>query len=312
MSTRERFRGAWEGGKEWFHFCLDSERGPLLVNLLAEERRGRVEGVATVLALGPEPFAVQERTTDLRLERGGARARIGRCELRLGPSAHVLSVELPGAIVHAELAPRCPPTTPSSTRYPGGTLHWSVLPDCALRGTAVLDGRESRLGPWAYHDHNWGDFEWGPEVAWEWAYARAEDVVVVWMRMASRRTRRELGRALLAWRGARSAGAWTGPEVEVAHEGAWSRPAALTTPAPLRHVLPDRVSGIPERLVVRGGSPRVEVSWSARSVARLLVPDDAPTGTGVIHEIDCDAAIALDGASPLAASSAVLEIVRGA
>ena len=46
-------RGGWQSGKEWFHFCLEADAGPILINFLLEQRAGMTQGVVTAMLLAP-------------------------------------------------------------------------------------------------------------------------------------------------------------------------------------------------------------------------------------------------------------------
>ncbi len=234
------------------------------------------------------------RTTVTSAVPGGTRLAIGASTLEINGDSFRIRVELEGLRLHATVAPRGVTTVPSSTRFSDGTLHWTVAPLCEVEGTAVVTGRQLALGVVGYQDHNWGDCAWGSSLAWEWAALHDGDTSIVWMRMLNRDSRAELGRGLLLWEAGRSVGTWTDAQLEVRPLGWFNETAMFTTPAPLRHVLAQRITGVPRQLSIRGSHPAVELTLTTKAAARLVVPDDVAPGFTVINELVCEAELIRD------------------
>jgi hypothetical protein len=310
--TVDRLRGAWRhGGREWFHVCLESPAGSLIVNLLVDGHRGRPEGVLTVLCVGEVASAVQQRSAVLVAEPAGSVLRLVGATLRFGGGSASLDVAHADFALSAALTTNACATAPSSTHFTEGTLHWSVVPDVRVRGTVRIGGRTWELGSRGYLDHNWGDAQWGPELAWEWSFTHFEDCSAVWMRMLRRESRASMGEALLLWSDDRIRETWTGAQIVVEYGAALRGVPQVTTPALLRHLLPDRIRGVPQVVLVRTREPRARLELSARHVGRIVVPDDVDDGASVIYEATCAATLHREGEAPRAGSG-VMEVVRGA
>ncbi|MEZ4468367.1 MAG: hypothetical protein R3F43_29020 [bacterium] len=234
------------GHKEWQHFLVHAPGLEVLVNFsLGDEHRldGRpgVEAgrVIVVVRAGDAHQGVVERVADAGWRRCGAGASTpGSAPAACGSSrgAWQVQVALPGLAIRLRVRPETWPAVSSNIPLgPGRQLSWLIVPRAVADGEVVVDGRRHVIrGALAYHDHNWGHFQWGDDFAWEWGQAVPADVgcpwSVVFVRMADRRRTRVATQGLLLWRGAdqrrvfrdRDVAVETGPPLDVA--GAFKLP----------------------------------------------------------------------------------------
>src|SRR5262249_50323611 len=120
----------------------------------ADAREGDVD-----IRFGPNTCSFRDAVYRARIAR---RDRPLRADLVITPAAHPLRA-------------------PSIPQLDGPPLHWVTIPRLHASGTIVVDGREYRLvrSP-TYHDHNWGHFNWGNDLAWRWGFALPRDLACPW------------------------------------------------------------------------------------------------------------------------------------
>lgn len=311
-SVIDRPRGSWrDGGREWFHACFQASGVSLLLNIMLESRAGRQVGTLTLMGIGRSAFAVRRRSQTIEGTPGGPLFGLDGARITFGDDTIDIRVETGDIVLRARLRPLGWSTAPSSTHFGQGTLHWSVSPDCTCEGYISRGGRVDTLGTRAYLDHNWGDFRWGTEVAWNWAFAHLDDYAVVWMTMLRRNSRQQLGAALLMWNRGRSCATWTGAQLHVTSEAGPCPLPQVTAPASLGHILPDAAVGVPTRIEVHAHAPAATLRLTTQAIGRLVVPDDLGDGATVINEVACDARLEGMGARPIIGRG-FLEVLRAA
>lgn len=304
--------------KEWLHCVVFTPTGPLIANFSLDYLHGADGGHvlrSVVLARQGDGWVGEARRT--------ARGRFarGRGELifdddnGLFATAQGPELRLRSRAVEARLTlrPRMAPTPPSRTIAPGGLrFNWSAVPAVAAGGRLRVGDRIQRLNACsAYRDHNWGHFDWGGSLGWEWGCtACSEEWALVWMRTTDRARTREFGRTVLLWHRGRNVRSWHGPELAWQSEGDAAMPAP--TFPPQLGLLAPTASGAPARLRIRG--PGLELVVETRSVACVAVPDeDDPMGMTRILEVEARATLRAEvfGEGIAFETPAVAEYVRG-
>lgn len=167
-----------------------------------------------------------------------------------------------------------------------GWIGWRMMP--RLHADGFVRTATARLtGPFeAYHDHNWGRWHWGDDIGWEWGSLLGGPVTVVFGRVTNRahddgapsHVVLDTGFIRRTFGGGRVSVEWSGqaPWPECRRPGA---AAALHAD----HRRP-RLPGV-LRLSARSGSDRVELEFTCRSVAQLILTDPERPGTSFLHEL---------------------------
>lgn len=313
---------ALPGAKEWHHVVIHHQGLHLLVNL--SELSGRYDHqTARVIVMAytdsfhsavevAAPAAVQMKRSTLDA-RYGANTRWWwehdhyRLVVHQPDSAIDIDLRLDPLAEHSML------TGVSLSSHE--RLSWFFVPRLRARGSVTIgaDRHEIRSAP-AYHDHNWGRFDWGGDYSWEWISGVSD----TWSLTASR---------LLD--GARST--LTSQYMHVEHDGRSEtfRDAEISThaegrlrvddvpvvPGAMRLITPSSVEDVPERMhwSARRGANRIEALIAPRRVARLVVPseravDEVIVLAEVIGRVEIDAM--LGGRHIRDSADVVLELLR--
>ncbi len=319
--------------KEWMHFCVcladrTHPTGHLLVNLNvtdsllagARTRNPRLialgylgDWTGTLETFGDDAVSGGAGGLDLFLGRNGVSWRDG---------AYVLVLDAAEIAADLRLRPLVPPTVPSQVSFGGRhSIAWVVVPRLEATGWVRIGGRTLRLErASAYHDHNWGHFRWGGDLAWEWGFVNPADArcpfSVVFARVSDRGRHCTFSQSVLLWRRDSLIRTFQDREVRMTMEGAHPGPRPFTLPRVASLLLPGTSSGVPSRVLVeaRGRDEQVTIDLVTSSKARIGIPSDTdPFRLVVLNETCGEARVKgstraadLDFAGP-----AVMEFVRG-
>jgi hypothetical protein len=292
------------GHKEWLHFCLVAPDVDLLVNfsLSDDVRAGHPAGAEharlTVLVRDGawdgdvETFAAH----DVRVRGGRIDLAFGRNVCRFADGRYHLSIALrdrPVAI-DAVLEPRTlPALAPNIPLTDGPPLHWAVVPRLAATGRARIAGREHRFTDVpAYHDHNWGHFLWGQDMAWEWGFALPADGASAWslafVRLTNRARTHALAQGMFLWHGAQQARVFREHDVRFVPARGFLAPARVfKIPRVMALVSPDVPTDVPRAstLVAAADGDTLECRFVGHDLAQVVVPAEASPGVTVINEV---------------------------
>lgn len=286
--------GGAAGHKEWSHFCVFADELMVLVNWSLGDRQhgagARIE----------EPrLAVLVRTRDggwdgdveafdarsLAVSGGSIGVRMGDNVLGYD-GCYTLDVRLVRRPVSMRLAIRPAARPALTTSVPLGaarSMRWFVMPYGVTDGVVRIGDRSYELrGAPAYHDHDWGDFAWGADFAWEWAVALApgRPAQPAWSLIVQRISDRARGRSLsqgaLLWRGASHWRTFQGSEVTFAASERVSAAGALRIPRVMSLVSPGRAADVPRCFEMRAGAgdDALEARFDVEDVAQLAIPND--------------------------------------
>jgi hypothetical protein len=321
-------RGAY---KEWFHFCVrlpGAPSGHLLVNLNLTERSlpsGRVR-TARVIALAhtDDWEGHVEAVTDDEVV-GAA----GQVDLRFGATSLALSrgvfeLRLRAGKLRADLRlrPLVLPTGASNVSFGNGYgMQWVAVPRLEASGTVTLGERRICLDrALAYHDHNWGSFRWGADLAWDWGFVHPSDACnpwdVVFVRVSDGSCHRTISQGVIVWRGDRYLQAFHDHEVSFDAKGTHVGPRPLTLPGVMGLLVPGAASGVPAQLRVRAAAlgDEISIDYAPASKARVVVPSDVNGfRTVLLNETQGSARVSgrIGNASIAYQGNAIVEFVRG-
>jgi len=181
-----------------------------------------------------------------------------------------------------------------------GWISWFAVPRLTVDGEWTIGNDRMILKEAsAYHDHNWGRWHWGENLGWEWGcfLTPGPSGVTFVLSLTSDRAHRRFGKTLLTVQLEQKKRTFAGSAVKLDYEGALSINRRI--PGALAALHQDKAHAhLPSTLkfTADDGVDRVEVVYSARSAAQLIVADPIVTGYGFIHEIvgefSCNGSIA--------------------
>jgi hypothetical protein len=277
--------------KEWMHFCValpGDPSGHLLVNInvtervlpTGPERRPRLialgvlgDWTGVVDTFGPGEVSGRPGEIDLRF---------GLNQLRWRDGAFELDVRCRGLAASLRLLPLALPTVATSVSFGRHhAIHWVVLPRLRATGWVELEGRRMTVdGALAYHDHNWGHFRWGGDLAWEWGFVNPADATDPWsavfVRISDGGRHRVLSQGALVWRGGALVRTFQDREIRMSLGGVHGGPRPFTLPRVASLLAPGASSGVPARvsLNARSGNDELNIDFETLSKARVGIPSD--------------------------------------
>ena len=299
--TVDDLHGDWY--KEWYHFCILGPEAEAIVNfnLSGDTHPSATPGrqLARVILLTHDDGWEGDVDTipfrDARLHTGLLGLTFGHNSVRYENGTFHLSAALqnrPVTLV-AQLKPTTLPLLMrSNTRIGEGKINWLVVPRLEATGTLTVGDRVHRFeGAPAYHDHNWGRWLWGHDLAWQWGFALPEAESVPWSIVFDRTTNRARTRVLeltlALWRGGKLARVFTQDEVRVRRSG-YLQPEALPKfPRVMALIAPEATGDIPHRLELTGTArgDNLHVVFAAEDLAQIVVPNETDLGVTVINEV---------------------------
>jgi len=297
-------RGGVADRKEWYHFCILGPDVDVIVNFsLATDLRpaarsgsqlGRVVLLLRERGHGWEGDVDTFPARDVQARAGDVGMHIGGNMLGYGTGGYQLSVALAECPLTARLTlyPRTLPLLARSNAVIGeGRISWLMVPRLTATGTVVAGRRTYQLaGAPAYHDHNWGHWQWGQDFTWQWGFALPSDDgqwAVVFQQMRDRSRNRVTEQIMALWRGPDLYRLFHQHEIEMQSAGLVPVRPLLKLPRVLGLVAPERTTDLPQRLVVNAvsSSDRLRMTFEAYDLAQILVPHETDLGTMVINEV---------------------------
>lgn len=290
--------------KEWEHFVVLAPGVDLLVNFSCcdDERPGAAptdELPRLVLLARTDHWDGDVET----FPAAASRIAGGRIDFTLGRNRLVFHdgvFEIDAALherpiaVQLRLTPLTTPAfVPSVPMLDGPPLHWAVVPRLHTQGRLWMDGREYVLdGAPAYHDHNWGRFLWGHDVAWDWSFVLPVDAACPWcltfVRLTDRARTRTLAQKLLLWEGDELRHVFREGEVEVElHEGFLRPPRVFKIPRAMALVAPEMATDVARGIRARATAATnwIECDFAANDVAQVLIPSESDLGATIFNEV---------------------------
>ena len=318
--------------KEWLHFVVHSDEVELLVNLsLVDDTRANAtpgqEFARTVVLTRDqewdgaielsEPDEVEVKGGDIHMRFGEnlATYRDGTYQVRARMQSRPIAIDL-------QLEPCSFPALSNNIRLEldDRPINWMVIPRLEATGVATIGDRTYRLdrAP-AYHDHNWGHFDWGKNFAWEWGFSLPPSVDCPWslvfVRLADRGHTRALTQGLFLWNHEKHFRIFRGSDMVVSPTG-FLRQTPFRLPGIMNVLSPGAASDVPQRLEARaeGDGDWAEFCFDADDVAQVCIPNDTDdAAVTVINEVGGNLALEgeVRGQQIEMKGRAMFEFVRG-
>lgn len=273
---------AGPNAKEWHHIVVHTDELHLLINLSESETpHGSV--ARTIVMAHTDRWHNSVITADHH----DVAISTSRLDARYGSSTHFwfdgdrYHVRVHDPRSHDSIEIELTPVTSASmltgvTLSPTEKLSWFFAPRLLATGTAFVGGKRFELRQAvAYHDHNWGRFDWGGDYAWEWiSVVHAEWSVTASRLLNLARTRvtsqflqLENGTDRITFRDA---------EIQVVSHGRKRRADVPVVPGALRLITPSLLEDIPERMhwQARRGANQLDLELTPESIVRLVIPSE--------------------------------------
>lgn len=280
------------GYKEWTYFYVAAQELELLLAFVLSERRGPVgpgARTARLITLFRDREGEWDGGVD-QIQPADVDARGGRIDLQMGESglrfrngAYEIRMQLEDRPLFAELRlrPKTLPAIGTSVRLGAAEpMRWVVVPRLEADGTLLRRGRRIllRAEP-AYHDHNWGTFDWGGDFSWEWAAVIPSSEIpwtVVYSRIADRARLRVLSQTLLVWRHDAYARIFRDDEIAVEISGLSRGGPRLRIPRVMSLAIAGETADVPRHLCASAASEhdRIELQLSTEDYAQIAIPNE--------------------------------------
>lgn len=325
LERSDWLRLAPAGATEWIHFIILAPGVSVLVNLslgagsAAEPASPRLLLLARTDRWWGDAEEYPRHLVDVR--QGRVDVAFASNSVRLIPEGYRIRAALRDGSVKLDVVVR-PLTLPLlALRLPlgrAGDLSWLAVPRLVARGAVEVDGRCYSLdGAPAYHDHNWGRFDWGADLGWEWAVILPDGAPSPWtvlvVRLGSRSRGRIHAEGIWLWRDGVLARSWRGEAVTWHSEG-YRRVASLpTVPGAWASLAPGLATGIPGRLVAQGeaGGDHLRIELHPEDPLRIVAAQG--DGHTLLHEASARACVSgqVAGVPVWMEGRGVLEVANG-
>jgi hypothetical protein len=203
-----------------------------------------------------------------------------------------LALEKRPITLMAAIRPLTYPLMRRNTPIGHGKISWVVVPRLAATGSLVVGGRVHRLqeAP-TYHDHNWGDWEWGDDFAWQWGFALPQQVETPWSVVFDCMTNRGRSKAvelkLSLWKDRQLQRLFIHEEIRIQQTGFLTMPRLTKFPRSMALVSPELTTDVPRNFEVsaRRGNDWLECRFAAADLAQIIVPNETNLGVTAINEV---------------------------
>jgi hypothetical protein len=296
--------GGLSAHKEWQHFIVHARGADVLINFnLLDDRwmddpadREVHRLIFLVRADGTWRGGVERfERSEVALQSGEIGARFGESTLAFGDGRYHVSVRLREWPLTADLTFE-PLTAPLSVQSqplcPGRSMSYVLVPRLLCRGHVTLGGRHIEIdcAP-AYHDHNWGCFQWGEDFSWEWGAAQPASMdcpwSVVYAHMLDRRRLVSRRCGIFVCQGERLHRLFRDDEIRIRSDGRLERTPLVQVP-PVMRLLGGGLRDVPARieLSARDQTDTLELTFEAGDALQVILPNDGDVdGVSVLNEV---------------------------
>lgn len=292
---------------EWHHFNFNDEASEVygLFNLALSgdvnhptRARAGVSLVVCERGVGWHGTMNLYPVEECRFAHGSIDVAIGGNSVRYRRGRYEVTGALKDGSV-AFTATYTPKASPMRIDHIGGVVSSFLLPRFDVEGTLLLGGREIPLrGGSGYHDHNWGTWDWGRDIGWDWGYiiqpapngARRNgtpplSIVFGQVTDATRATAKS-DLVVLVWQGESWSRAFLADAVSIRTVGERRYGDVPRIPGVMALLAPERPR-IPEVVEIRAadGDDILEITLRVDAAMQFLIPHPATDGRTTIAEL---------------------------
>ena len=286
------------GYKEWSHFSVLGPDFDLILNLSFAARRSRKAEPRLLILFGDAQDRWDGEFMDVPLAgveiaAGAADAVMGAASAKLVGGRYRIKADLPrrGLKLDFELTPQARPLFGNAIRLSDQeAINWVVVPHLRATGEIQSGGRTyvANQAP-AYHDRNWGLFNWGGDYAWEWATLvpdSADDPTLVYSRMSDRARGLTFAQSLMLWMHGQPSRRFYGRDLTVSQAGALRPLRVFRLPRFTALIGSGRAADVPARLhvVTRGYGDALDIDMDIERFGQIVAPNDSWPGLTALSE----------------------------
>jgi hypothetical protein len=289
--------------KEWQHFLVHAPGLDVLLNFnllddpWVDDADREVHRLIFLVRIDGTWHGGIERfeQTEVALQSGEIGARFGESTMAFDGSGYHAAIRLRESPLSADLTfePLALPLyIQCQPLCPGRSMSYVLVPRLLCRGHVTIGSRRIEIDreP-AYHDHNWGCFQWGEDFSWEWGAAQPRRVdcpwSVVYARMLDRRRLVSKRCGVFVWLGERLHRLFRDDEIRVHSEGRYERTQLAQIP-PVMRLLGGGLRDVPARIELTAcdQTDSLELTFDATDALQVILPNDADlTGVTVLNEV---------------------------
>ena len=178
----------------------------------------------------------------------------------------------------------------NNTPLGSGFINWLVVPRLRVRGTLVSRGETISVdAAVAYHDHNWGFWYWGEDLAWDWGFTTEpelaenhEPLTLVFDRTSDRHGDRIKEQTLALWKGDRIHKVFARTMLHSSRRGVFDREPVRCLPGVMNLLVPGRVC-LPSSFSIAANrkGDRLSAEFEVTDAIQVAIPSEL--GFGVIQ-----------------------------
>jgi hypothetical protein len=183
------------------------------------------------------------------------------------------------------------PLTSYTKPFGSGFLGWTVFPRMIVNGWVTIEGKEYQIkNCYGYHDHDWGRYQWGERIGWEWGIF-AEDNESGFTLLFDRRTDGIRGiifeEILTIYQDKKLLTTFSKNNLAVKFFGNFEG-KKITVPGLLRLIHQEASSHIPEKIIItaiKSKREKIVISFKPESVVQIIVPNHGGDGESQLNQM---------------------------
>lgn len=288
--------------KEWQHFNVFDRRLFLMLNFSLTGNIFSKRGIAAVSCiagstLGRLSYGVESQgTKDIRVSHLRPDVSFGKNAITFDDNEHIylIHARLDTIGVTADLSFDIisQPVSAFARPFGSASIGWIAIPRLRVNGSMQI-GRDmyhikNGIG---YHDHDWGYFNWGEAVGWEWGIFsenRKDGLTIVVDQRTSGIRNQVHSKVIYVYQGRKIVRIFS-DKVEFVFNGNFIGKKE-TTPGTMRILFPYQSTLMPKTFVIKAkdstfGSEKITIVFTPRRLIQFIVPDPNMQGETQLNQL---------------------------
>lgn len=297
--------------KEWQHFNVFDEKNRLFL-MLNFSLSGNIfsrRGVAATACIagnvkGKLVYTVEPQgTEELQVSHLQPGMKFGENTIAFSDTddSYHVSTKLKTIGVSADLVFEVfsEPISAFARPFGSGSIGWMAIPRMSVSGTVEIGKKTYSIkNAVGYHDHDWGYFNWGEPVGWEWGIFsenRKDGITIVVDQRTSGIRGAVHSKVVYVYKGRNIIGIFSADEVDFILEGTYAGPKEVT-PGLMRILFPYQSTLVPKEISIIAKqtlasslaslsrrsavsrSKKITLAFSPNRLIQIIVPN--PNGRG--------------------------------
>jgi hypothetical protein len=291
---------------EWHHFNFNDDSNALygIVNLsLSGNIKNPDKGRAGISLVVNERGKIWRGTMDLQpvekvsFETGSLNLNIAKHFVKLINDEYHVAAALKDESINLK-ATWIPETAGIRVTNIGGIINTFIIPRLRVEGSIWIDQHEYKFNnATGYHDHNWGYWDWGKDIGWDWGYIiqpssstnnNQKQITIVYGQVTD--TMRKSAKSdlvLMVWEGRECRQVFLDEAVTISTKGQLTGIEIRRVPGLMAMLYPGRSQKIPQHICVQAkdGHDYLDIEMSVENAIEFIIPHPNNTGKTVINEL---------------------------